>query len=72
MFNHKQGKIDLLKMRVHELEEKLCPSESHQWILVEVRYSEPYCRYRCSKCGKEKCTDQRFDDILEELLRRIY
>jgi len=71
MFYSKQRKIDLLKMRIHELEEKLCPGETHHWKLVEVSYSRPYCRYRCGKCGKEKYTDQAFDDILEELLRRM-
>lgn len=47
-----------LTYRVAELEERLCPTEQHDWVLVGSRYSyqtmDNVNRYKCRRCGKEK------------------
>lgn len=46
--------------RIKELEERLCPCESHNWVKVGYRYVFGNCeadtvyRYKCKTCGKEK------------------
>ena len=59
--NKLKGEVVRLTYRVNELEEILCPCESHDWQLLE-KDIEPIdafsyikkCRYKCSKCKKEK------------------
>ena len=62
MFNSKLKEENLkLKYRIKELEEKLCPCESHDWKLVGTDYRFGSCvgdidtiyRYRCTRCSKE-------------------
>ena len=50
-----------LTYRVAELEERLCPTEQHDWLTVGYRIVYVGCgesntinRYKCRKCGKEK------------------
>ena len=50
-----------LKYRVADLEERLCPCESHDWKLVGSSFyttdgwdfRDTY-KYRCKRCGKTK------------------
>ncbi len=60
MWGRKQREIDRLRRRVQELEERLCPTESHEWVRtgrepifigssVEFVYE-----YSCKNCGKKK------------------
>ena len=48
-----------LNHRIEDLEERLCPYESHQWKLIEERttyglygYDTVYI-YKCTHCGKK-------------------
>jgi hypothetical protein len=50
-----------LEYRVKDLEERLCPTEQHDWLTVGYRHVHVGCgetqsitRYKCRKCGKEK------------------
>lgn len=62
MFNRKlKDEIVKLTYRVKELEERLCPCESHDWAQVGYRHVlnwpgnlDTVYRYKCRKCGKEK------------------
>lgn len=62
MFNRKlKAEVVRLTYRVKELEERLCPCESHDWVRVGYRYVFSGCcppdtvyRYKCKRCGKEK------------------
>jgi hypothetical protein len=56
----KQRIIEALERRVADLEERICPCESHDWkeirsrsfangIDIDFEY-----KYKCRKCGKEK------------------
>lgn len=62
----KKKKLELeiidLKYRVKELEEKLCPLNSHDYILVKTDFDsgifncidiDPLYVYKCRNCGKE-------------------
>lgn len=48
-----------LEHRVEDLEERLCPCESHQWQLTKTSSSYNYYsvdtiyHYKCSRCGKK-------------------
>jgi hypothetical protein len=62
MFNNKLKEENIrLKYRIKELEEKLCPCESHAWKLIGTDYKFGCCvedidiiyHYRCVRCGKE-------------------
>lgn len=57
--------ILLLSCRVAELEERLCPCESHDWKVIDIDTlgddSVPYYMsrtytYKCKRCGKETRT----------------
>ena len=54
-------KILHLEHRVDDLEERLCPCESHQWKFIGTRtslrffYTDMYY-YKCSRCGKKIST----------------
>lgn len=59
-FGKKQRRIEALEYRVRELEERLCPCESHDWKRIGKR-SFPNgveldfeYKYKCTKCGKEE------------------
>lgn len=57
MFNKKSKEIKLLQLRINELEDILCPNNSHKWINEVVNsnhgeYSLTLTRSRCSKCMK--------------------
>ena len=50
-----------LEYRVKDLEERLCPTEQHDWLCVGYRRvhigcgeTESISRYKCRRCGKEK------------------
>lgn len=54
-----------LNHRIEDLEERLCPCESHQWKLIEERttyglygYDIVYI-YKCTHCGKKIKTPSR-------------
>ena len=56
-----KDEIVRLQYRVAELEERLCPTEQHDWLTVGYRTIYVGCgeaqsinRYKCRKCGKEK------------------
>lgn len=56
-----KDEIVRLQYRVAELEERLCPTEQHDWVRVNSRLeyiggAEPMSiyRYKCRRCGKEK------------------
>ena len=52
----------VLRTRIQVLEEKLCPSNQHQWVLEDHIMSgctghgdeTTIYRYRCSRCSKVK------------------
>lgn len=52
-------KILHLEHRVEDLEERLCPCNSHQWKLIGTRTSynyysvDPIYYYKCARCGKK-------------------
>lgn len=55
-----KNKVIQLEYRVKELEERLCPYESHTLKRVGTRFVhigmgeiEPIYRYKCKVCGKE-------------------
>jgi transposase-like protein len=54
----KQRRIEALEYRVRELEERLCPCESHDWRKIGTRsFSNGVdldfeYKYKCAKCGK--------------------
>lgn len=58
------GGIVKLTYRVKELEERLCPCEQHQWLVIDTEYvpeTDPrdmttYHTYKCRRCGKTKRT----------------
>ena len=63
MFNTKLKEENLkLKYRIKELEERLCPCESHYWKLINTEYQlgcipleiDMIYTYKCKRCGKEK------------------
>lgn len=61
MFGRKQRTIDALRRRVGELEERLCPCGSHEWVDTGAReyfYDgmsvDAMIWYKCAKCGKVK------------------
>lgn len=56
MFNKKLKEIMRLTYRVKDLEERLCPCESHDWVKVGYKMlgSDPVYRYKCKKCGREE------------------
>jgi len=63
MFNKKLKEENLkLKYRIKELEERLCPCESHDWKLINTEYKLGCClpdfdviyHYKCKRCGKTK------------------
>ena len=49
-----------LKHRISDLEERLCPCESHKWELINIYLRSIYDDfdiiyvYQCSRCGKAK------------------
>lgn len=56
-----EAEIVRLTYRVAELEERLCPCESHDWKWIDSRFVyigmgniEPIRQYKCKVCGKEK------------------
>lgn len=54
-----EDEIVQLEFRIKELEEKICPCESHKWKLVntDISYNGRYTyTYKCEKCLKEKET----------------
>lgn len=60
MFGRKQRTIDALRLRVFELEGRLCP-DGHEWVntgVLEYFYDglqvDALIQYKCKKCGKVK------------------
>ena len=59
-----------LKHRVEDLEERLCPCESHQWQLTGTSYSSSYYsvdtiyHYKCSRCGKKTSSMVPFQEVI--------
>lgn len=56
-----KNEVNRLSYRVAELEERLCPCESHDWKRVGVRYAhiamgevQTVYRLKCKVCGKER------------------
>jgi len=55
-----EQKISTLEFRIKELEEKLCPCEQHDYIVVDkiVKYNtydvDYYEKRVCSRCGKTR------------------
>lgn len=56
-----RNKIMQLEYRIKDLEERLCPCESHtfkkvgtRWVHLAMSEIEPVYRYKCMVCGKEK------------------
>ena len=54
-----------LNHHIEDLEERLCPCESHQWKLINARttyglydYDTIYI-YKCARCGKTTETHSR-------------
>lgn len=65
MFGNKklEHKCKALEYRVEELENIICPHNSHQYVQVDVRWlvdysgdSFPVYMYECKKCHKRKET----------------
>jgi hypothetical protein len=68
MFNKSKKKLiqenTHLKYRIKELEEKICPCESHEWVYISSDYRlngpcmdiDTIYTYKCKKCGKIKKT----------------
>ena len=61
MFGKKSALILELRHRVQDLEERLCPCQSHEWVLIETQdhftnYGDmdTEYKYQCKKCGKIK------------------
>jgi hypothetical protein len=60
-FNRKLKEENIrLQCRVKELEERLCPCEQHDWVLISTTYdydgygySDARNHYKCRRCGKE-------------------
>lgn len=63
MFGRKAAEIVRLQYRVAELEERLCPCESHEW--KQIGFHTESCsasgfdidvinHYKCARCGKTK------------------
>jgi hypothetical protein len=55
-----KNKVIQLEYRVKELEERLCPCESHtlkrvgtRWAHIAMGELEPIYQYKCKVCGKE-------------------
>ena len=52
--------IVTLSYRVKELEERLCPCQSHEWKKVETEFEYIYDEFvtvhthQCTRCGKRK------------------
>ena len=60
-FNRKfKEEIIRLQYRVKELEERLCPCEQHDWVMIGREYIynaydvDTVNHYKCKRCGKEK------------------
>ena len=55
-------KIINLEWRIRELENHICPFESHEWVQVGFSWDtscngmciDTINHYRCSRCGKKK------------------
>lgn len=53
-------KIIQLEARVSDLEDRLCPCESHDWKAVDYTYvsalggydTDTLVKYKCRRCGK--------------------
>ena len=65
MFKNKKmaAEIVRLKYRVQELEERLCPCEQHQWVVIDTEIDfgsfgdiTNYYTYKCRRCGKSRRT----------------
>jgi len=61
MFFKKQKRIDCLTRRVEELEEMICPCESHDYVKIKAEWfydlygdDEINYKYKCRRCGKVK------------------
>ena len=52
--------VVLQSNRIEELEERLCPCESHQWVKVDYSFvggtgvgdETTIYKYKCQRCGK--------------------
>ena len=56
-----RAEIVRLTYRVAELEERMCPTEQHDWVMVSCKYVPDgfddlmtVYRYKCRRCGKGK------------------
>lgn len=66
MFGNKKMACEIVRLtyRVTELEERLCPCEQHQWLVIDTEYvpetdqrdMTTYHTYKCRRCGKTKRT----------------
>ena len=59
MFGRKAAEIAELKTRIAILEERLCPLEQHDWLIVDSEYSlysegcgRTTFTCKCKRCGK--------------------
>jgi transposase-like protein len=62
MFGRRRLKAEIVRLsyRVAELEERLCPCESHSWVVVDSDFTvgssagdiDTIYRYKCRRCGK--------------------
>lgn len=63
MFGRRRLKAEIVRLsyRVAELEERLCPCESHSWVVVvdsdftvgsSAGDIDTIYRYKCRRCGK--------------------
>ncbi|MFQ6962931.1 MAG: hypothetical protein ACLRR6_02035 [Oscillospiraceae bacterium] len=62
MFGRRKLKAEIVRLsyRVSELEERLCPCESHSWVMLDSDFTigssagdiDTIYRYKCRRCGK--------------------
>ena len=62
MFGRRKLKAEIVRLsyRVSELEERLCPCESHSWVMLGSEFTvgsgvgdiDTIFRYKCRRCGK--------------------
>lgn len=62
MFGRRRLKAEIVRLsyRVSELEERLCPCESHSWVMLDSDFTigssagdiDTIYRYKCRRCGK--------------------
>lgn len=60
-------RVQELEHRIGELEERLCPCQSHNWKRVDYDFAgaglDTVYTYQCSRCGKVKRTYKVLSDL---------